>query len=558
MKKKKIRVGRNTDSFNSHRNNWDWDEDDIWSEYYDDIPVTPTKVKKDYLGNPIKEKSYEWSNGRRVEIGSTDYKSRTYNQDYNRNNYDSGYGYEYKNRYEYTERTSSYHSPNGYGNGYYKSTYNNGFTWGNFGSIKEDNDELLIIKGSDGYLTPTYESIKTTMQDRLYIKSLTGSNKEEIIYNRNEHQYNDIIKNLSRYFYHDMFGEEDVYNEKYKDRDSLTDDELNNLLFYDKFIDKLKNQYIPGISPVDKAINCVIDLLSNDETEEHKSPQENINDSLKGSGFGSENEVYECAEYEKLLNTTNYTKKFKNEILNKISLIRKLGEKFKVETEIDEKEVENSKRTVQKKMRDLSQLRMVQTYQQLLPGFDAKLATKNLSITMPIETNKVIQKIIMIIDKSGSMNSHQKQIWVLALLLDRMKYIMRGEAELFVSYFLDHGSGLRFKHLTDEKSCIDFMKNNYIPEPYGGDTNIGRCINYINESIQYKKLCNLDVDLTKEKVEILLINDGQDSVKTDNFSYKTNAISLIDYNHSELKQLCLKNKGKYVFIDRKDKLHEYE
>lgn len=38
-----------------------------------------------------------------------------------------------------------------------------------------------------------------------------------------------------------------------------------------------------------------------------------------------------------------------------------------------------------------------------------------------------------------------------------------------------------------------------------------------------------------------------DSVKTDSFSYKTNAISLYGMN-TELKSLCLANKGKYISV----------
>lgn len=41
------------------------------------------------------------------------------------------------------------------------------------------------------------------------------------------------------------------------------------------------------------------------------------------------------------------------------------------------------------------------------------------------------------------------------------------------------------------------------------DTNIGRHIDYIADQINiYKKLHNLDIDLSKEKVEILIVNDG--------------------------------------------------
>ena len=43
------------------------------------------------------------------------------------------------------------------------------------------------------------------------------------------------------------------------------------------------------------------------------------------------------------------------------------------------------------------------------------------------------------------------------------------------------------------------------------DTNIGRHIDYIADEINiHKKWHNLNIDLSKEKVEILILNDGQD------------------------------------------------
>lgn len=50
---------------------------------------------------------------------------------------------------------------------------------------------------------------------------------------------------------------------------------------------------------------------------------------------------------------------------------------------------------------------------------------------------------------------------------------------------------------------------------------------------------------------------GQDSVKTKEFVYKTNAVTLVDGMNGELRDLCLKNKGKYVYINTKDEVTTY-
>jgi hypothetical protein len=39
------------------------------------------------------------------------------------------------------------------------------------------------------------------------------------------------------------------------------------------------------------------------------------------------------------------------------------------------------------------------------------------------------------LDYSGSMNNTPKQIWVNAILIDRFRYVIQGEAEVFFSYF---------------------------------------------------------------------------------------------------------------------------
>ena len=78
-------------------------------------------------------------------------------------------------------------------------------------------------------------------------------------------------------------------------------------------------------------------------------------------------------------------------------------------------------------------------------------------------------------------------------------------------------------------------------------------IDHIGKEIASGKLHNLAIDLSKEKVEALVINDGQDTIKKDAFTYKTNAITLIQDN-SELMQLTRKNKGKYIHITRDDKV----
>jgi uncharacterized protein with von Willebrand factor type A (vWA) domain len=46
------------------------------------------------------------------------------------------------------------------------------------------------------------------------------------------------------------------------------------------------------------------------------------------------------------------------------------------------------------------------------------------------------QKIIILLDYSGSMNNTPKQIWVNAILIDRFRYVIQG-AEVFFILLVD-------------------------------------------------------------------------------------------------------------------------
>jgi uncharacterized protein with von Willebrand factor type A (vWA) domain len=84
-------------------------------------------------------------------------------------------------------------------------------------------------------------------------------------------------------------------------------------------------------------------------------------------------------------------------------------------------------------------------------------------------------------------------------------------------------------------------------DPNGGTTDIGSIVTSIANDIEEQRLGNLDIDLSQEKPEILIINDGQDEVGYDTLPYKVNAISLMEFS-DELKTLCIKTGGKQVKV----------
>jgi uncharacterized protein with von Willebrand factor type A (vWA) domain len=223
--------------------------------------------------------------------------------------------------------------------------------------------------------------------------------------------------------------------------------------------------------------------------------------------------------------------------------------------EIDEKIVSNSDIYAKKMMRDYAQIAQVDLYQKLFPNFPVKLLTKDLVVNVPVDRKEQKQKIIIILDFSGSMDEEFKQDWVNAILIDRFKYVMKGEAEVFFSYFIHNPEQMHFQHIHDRDSVIKFWQT-FSNEPNGGTTEVGQMVERIADEVKRKRLMNLDIDLSEEKPEILVINDGQDSIGTNEFPYKVNAICLGETN-KQLRELCIATKGKQVDVDENSKVIAY-
>lgn len=179
--------------------------------------------------------------------------------------------------------------------------------------------------------------------------------------------------------------------------------------------------------------------------------------------------------------------------------------------------------------------------------FRSKFLTKDLTVNVPVDRKEQIQKIIILLDYSGSMNEPEKQVWVNAILIDRFRYVMKGEAEVFFSYFVYDTDQLEFQHIKNREDVIKFWQT-FSNEPNGGGTEIGEIVQYVADEVMHsRQLHNLDVDLSEEKPEILIINDGQDRVGSDAFPYKVNAVSLLEFS-DELKDLCLATEGKQIQV----------
>jgi hypothetical protein len=438
---------------------------------------------------------------------------------------DYQYGSYYAPTYVPKRSTGGWKSKYG-GGGWSKSGWSSfSYTW-NYGDT--DNNDDLFVKDAVNYLTPTAAEIRKK----------THAPKQTSI---------DTIKELARICYFKMIDEKEYIADKYADYDSLSESEQGEYQQKKALYDSIFEQYIPGFSPLEQAISIYLKLKGQTSREDREDDEEDDKEIDLTKRLDFDRTIYSDPNINEQLDLNELSKERKMEIMNHLSLVGQFGSEFKVEKEISEKIVANSDQYSTMIMRDYSQIHMMNLMQKVYPNFRSKFLTKDLTVNVPVDRKEQIQKIIILLDYSGSMHEDEKQIWVNAILIDRFRYVMKGEAEVFFSYFVHDAEDLEFQHIKDREDVIKFWQT-FSNEPNGGGTDIGGIVQYVADEVMHcGKLCNLQVNLSEERPEILIINDGQDSVGSDEFPYKVNAISLMSFSE-ELKDLCLATDGKQIEI----------
>jgi uncharacterized protein with von Willebrand factor type A (vWA) domain len=415
-----------------------------------------------------------------------------------------------------------------------KNTYGNWFN--SFNDFSKDGDEKDLVCKEEGYETPKYKEINNKIP-----RSTSFDNYEK-----------NLVKDLSRMFA--SYSDEFLKDDKELDISSKTNKEIDEITKKQEIIKEIKNKRIPGFSPLDRAINAVNSLkVNNDNVNLSGLSLEELRNSLEKMNF--DEDIFFNPEIDLAAGECPYFKdeSSKLSILNKIALIKRFGDKFKVKKEIFQKEILNSKEVKSVILKNLSEIYKVNPYKFSIPQFITELATKSLHINQFIETSVEKQKIILLIDESGSMNNLHVQEWVCAILIDRFRYVIKGDAEVFVHYFIE---GFRESiHVKNKKDVNEFWSKIYVQNPIGGMTKIGECIEKIQEEVLFKNYFKFGVDLSYEKPEILVLHDDRDPLYTDEFNYKTNAFGLNRF-HQELKDLSLKSGGKYIYVNG-DEIKEY-
>lgn len=401
------------------------------------------------------------------------------------------------------------------------------FNWSSYYSIGIDDDnDNLFSKEPENYMTPTTEQIRA---------KVNAYSNESLI----------TIKEAARVCYFKMIDDKDYMNPNYC-RNSDDEYSSKKVLY-----DSIYETYIPGNTPLEQAIAVywkVSDKLARDRRNKGSERRKNHTVEFK-------REDYADATVNNQLDDNYLSNKHRLEILNRISILGDLGNQFRVEKEVGEFEVFYSDTTSVRLMKSYEEIDRVDLYQRVFPNFDLKFYSKDLLVHVPVTNTERKQKIIILVDFSGSMSEDFKQIWVNAILVDRFRYVIKGEAEVFFSFFVSDPSDLFFHHVKNNEDVNEFWKN-FSNDPNGNCTNIGRIVEHVSNEINKGRLHNLEIDLSRERPEILIVNDGQDSVGYDQFNYKVNAISIDEFS-DELKRLCLATDGKQVQITEENTVYSY-
>ena len=437
-----------------------------------------------------------------------------------------------------------YNKSYSYSNNYYDGYYSNwGSSWrGSYYTL--DDDDQLVFEEHKGYATPTKKEITS----KLSKPSNNGVN---------------LVKDFSRYFYYDLLRQKAKFKEEYL-QDSLTEKQQETVAKYNHITEQLKSNPPYGHSPLQKALNLI-----NAVDRQNKNGDSLLEALSKLAGDLDFNE--DIWENEKLGDLIDYLsnileednqmrrdfkvekEEFKTQILNNMCLLKELGEEFKVQKEIKREIIPYSKYHANLKMKSYDQIPHIDLIERIMPNFNIKLATKNLFVKMPVKSKEVKQKIIMYIDKSGSMRGARYR-WAFSILLDRLMYVIKEECELFVCFYNAQYQEAGFHHLYNEKTVKRFLSNKQEFKT-GGSTMLHPYIEATVNSINTGRLLNLDIDLREEKVEMLVVTDGGDSYNTDSFNYKVNAITVENRVNHKLKNLCFMQKGKYIQIHNNRLVH---
>lgn len=132
---------------------------------------------------------------------------------------------------------------------------------------------------------------------------------------------------------------------------------------------------------------------------------------------------------------------------------------------------------------------------------------KKLTIDLPIKEVQNKQTLMVLVDRSGSMDTPDKMS-ALAHILDQLfQQVLLGNTKLMFAYFTYARE--KFIQIETAKDVLHF-KQHIFASPCGGMTQVGEILKQISDDIVGKG--NVDGFKVDRRTEIVVINDGEDPV----------------------------------------------
>lgn len=175
--------------------------------------------------------------------------------------------------------------------------------------------------------------------------------------------------------------------------------------------------------------------------------------------------------------------------------------------------------------------------------FWLKFMQRQIMVKIPLTPVEEKMEIVILLDDSGSMDEPVKIKWVTGLLNTIFQAVEEDKAIVyFASFQYERSPFVKIETSAD----VALFKSKFRAGSSGG-TYLDNILPALAGQITSGKIDNYTLS---NLLDILIINDGQDSVPHElNFPVKIHAVSVEEFNE-DLKEMCNHNGGNYYQTDR--------
>lgn len=197
-----------------------------------------------------------------------------------------------------------------------------------------------------------------------------------------------------------------------------------------------------------------------------------------------------------------------------------------------------------RQMRGIHELQHVIPHQLGMPKVLVRKAIIENQMMIAGRTTKVMlkQDIVVLIDDSGSMSINEKYLRVKALMLTLRPGVLDGSTRLWVGLFEEE---------LYKKKCLDTVEKfdkwfAKFPRGSKGNTEVEDVVKEAIKEVESGKWGKHDFPVLEKPLEIIIVNDGQDTVLGVS-PVKTHAI-IIGSENEGLRRFCESSGGTYNYI----------